>query len=507
MDLTLTTSPVLGLAALAATAWLLTRVLFASRTGRRPLPPGPARKPLIGNLLDVPKGRDWQAYADWAKTYGDIISLSVFGQTIIVLNSLQDVRELFVARAGNYSDRIRMTMIDLAGWKDASPVIPPGDTFRAMRRFMTQLLGPEAVKRCIPVQEAEIDAYIRRLLADPEGDLAKQTARFTGSIILRLVYGYEVTADNDPFVQTSEEVLAIFNMVSSPGWVVDMFPLLRHLPSWLPGMGFKRKAAEWRAVAEASRLDTLNWTKRQIASGNPLQCFAADLLADEERMKNEKTFAMVLADLYMAGADTVHTAVVNFFLLMALHPEIQLRAQKEIDEVTRGERSPTYADREQLPYVQAIVKEVHRWHPIGSMGLPHCAAADDEYKGYLIPKGAIIFANVWSIMHNPDKYPNPSAFLPERHLETASENRKTQKDVVNEDPLRIDFGFGARQCPGRHLAQSTLFLTAAKVLATCTLSDPVDTHGAPLTLDTIEFLPGVVGRMAPFRVTIKPRLR
>lgn len=499
----LSKSPVLGLATLAAVAWLLSRVRGGTRP---PLPPGPPRKPLIGNLLDVPKGRDWLTYANWAEKYGDIISLTVLGQTVIVLNSLEDARELFVARATNYSERIRMTMIELSGWGDASAIVPPGERFRAMRRFIVQLLGPEAIKNCIPVLEAEIDAHLRRLIAKPKQDLHKLTSRLTGSIILRLVYGYEVTSDNDMFVQQSEEVLKSFHLISTPGWVVDVFPMLRHLPSWLPGMGFKRKASKWKELAESSRMNTFDWTKRQIASGKRLPCFAADLLEDQDRMKDERTFASVLSDLYAAGSDTTATAVLNFFLFMALHPEVQRHAQQEIDRVTRGERLPVYADLNDLPYVLAIVKEVHRWHPVGPMGFPHCAAADDEYKGFLIPKGAILITNVWNIFHNPAKYPNPSAFMPERHLERGAEDQlSAEKGGVNEDPMKIDFGFGLRQCPGRHLAQNTLLLTVAKVLATCSISDAVDENGTPLTPETVEFLPGMVARLAPFTVSIKPR--
>ena len=66
---------------------------------------------------------------------------------------------------------------------------------------------------------------------------------------------------------------------------------------------------------------------------------------------------------------------------MALHPDEQLRAQKEIDEATGGNRIVTLEDRPNLPYVQAILKEVSRWHPPAPLGVPRRSAEDDEYKG------------------------------------------------------------------------------------------------------------------------------
>ncbi|EJD40438.1 cytochrome P450 [Auricularia subglabra TFB-10046 SS5] len=488
-----TATALLGLAALGTVFWAISRHILSPRY---PLPPGPPGKPFIGNLLDIPKGKNWLAYATWAETYGegcDILSRSFFGQTIIVLNSPQDVQELFVTRATNYSERMRLTMADLTGWRESTATIPPGQTFRAMRRFMAQLLGQSAIKNWQPIQEAEIDTFIRQILTLPE-DLLEKSTRLTSSIILKLVYGYSVTADDDPLVKQAENVLRIFHTIAAPGWMVDMFPILLHLPSWLPGMGFKRQAAEWRKLVEASRRNALDWTKGQIASGNYVECFAADLLADQDRMDDEPCFAMALSDLYIAGSDTTSVSIASFLILMALHPEVQLRAQREIDSVTHGGCLPGYADRGTLPYVLALIKEVHRWHPVGPMGIPHCAAAEDEYKGYTIPRGAIVFANVWSILHDPNKYPDPASFNPERYLVTSPSGVNGSTEI-NEDPTKYAFGFGTRQCPGRNLAQSTLFLTVVKILATCTISDAVDVCGLPVTPETVEYLPGITRRV------------
>ena len=98
---------------------------------------------------------------------------------------------------------------------------------------------------------------------------------------------------------------------------------------------------------------------------------------------------------------------------MALHPEVQKKAQAEIDAVVGPERLPEIEDRPSLPYINALIKELMRWNlvtPLGepfyhtvpllviltcSEGLPHMATNDDEYDGYYIPKGTIIFGNGW----------------------------------------------------------------------------------------------------------------
>lgn len=80
---------------------------------------------------------------------------------------------------------------------------------------------------------------------------------------------------------------------------------------------------------------------------------------------------------------------------MTLFPEVQRKAQEEIDRVIGPTRLPGSDDRTHLPYVDAIVKEVLRWHPVAPMGAAHMTTEDDLFEGYHIPKGAYIMPNIW----------------------------------------------------------------------------------------------------------------
>lgn len=98
---------------------------------------------------------------------------------------------------------------------------------------------------------------------------------------------------------------------------------------------------------------------------------------------------------------------------MATHPEVQKRAQEELDRVVGSSRLPAFEDRDQLPYIEAIYREVLRWQPPLSLCIPHILDEDDYYKGYFIPKGiylspcslhvqshmlligTAVFANLW----------------------------------------------------------------------------------------------------------------
>ena len=87
----------------------------------------------------------------------------------------------------------------------------------------------------------------------------------------------------------------------------------------------------------------------------------------------------------------------TFFLAMALHPDVQRKAQAELDAVIGPMRLPEFEDQKSLPYIQAIVKECLRWQNVFTLGLPHRLMQDDEYNGYFIPKGSIVLGNIWRV--------------------------------------------------------------------------------------------------------------
>jgi cytochrome P450 len=143
---------------------------------------------------------------------------------------------------------------------------------------------------------------------------------------------------------------------------------------------------------------------------------------------------------------------------MVLHPEVQQKAQEEIDRTVGGNRLPSFADRTSLPYISWIVWECLRWNPVAPMGLPHFSTEEDEYKGYRIPKGSTVWANTWygtrtsylfswcridaadrAILHDEHTYPEPLRFNPER-FENLERNKLAG---INEEPTAA-FGFGRR---------------------------------------------------------------
>jgi len=156
---------------------------------------------------------------------------------------------------------------------------------------------------------------------------------------------------------------------------------------------------------------------------------------------------------------------------MAIHPEIQKKAQKEIDQLLGGERLPRLSDQDDLPYIWALVKEIYRWHVPLPISIPKLLREDDVYKGYHLPKGATVMENVWAVFYDPVAYPEPHIFNPERFLKDGKLDRSVR------DPDDRVFGSSRRICPGKFFANRTIFLRVATVLATFNIEPGVNEKG------------------------------
>lgn len=147
-------------------------------------------------------------------------------------------------------------------------------------------------------------------------------------------------------------------------------------------------------------------------------------------------------------------------------------------------RLPALRDRANMPYLNCILKEILRWGTVSPVGLFHCNSADDNYAGFDIPAKTTLIPNIWAMMHDEAVYPDPSRFDPSRFIEASS-------PPPQRDPRGLAFGFGRRICPGQHVAESSIFIQMAMVLATLDIRKAVDGMGQ-LIEPEIAFTTGLV---------------
>jgi cytochrome P450 len=187
-----------------------------------------------------------------------------------------------------------------------------------------------------------------------------------------------------------------------------------------------------------------------MKTGTQRECFATDFLKTKEVQRMDETQRLfVMGTLMEAGSDTSRVTIGQIIAGAATYPEWVKRAREQLDSVcgANAERLPGWDDREQLPYITAVVKEGFRWRPnIAEIGAPTSLIKDDEYEGYKFPAGTVFTWNAWAIALDPREYKDPERFLPDRFL---------NPDLNN--PLKGHWAFG----PGKNFL-NTFFPSEAE---------------------------------------------
>ncbi|KAJ5450230.1 uncharacterized protein N7458_006679 [Penicillium daleae] len=452
--------------------------------------------------LPTPDEQVWQHWLKHKKLFGPISSLSVLGTTIIILNDAQLAVQLLEKRSAIHSLRRQQTFADMSGCDEILGALRKPEHVRQTRKNIYQEIGSnKSVSSFNEVQQAEVARFLLRVLDTPE-KLQQHIRKEAGAIILKIGYGYTIEPHRkDPLVDLADKAMEEFSYALLPAtWAVDFFPMLRYLPPWLPGAGFIKTAQAYKRRVKAFSGIPFEFVRQQMQSGCITPSFLSNLLETnpvEPGSEDENILKWSAGSLYAGGADTTVSSLASFFLAMALFPEAQLKAQLEIDMVVGRNQLPEFKDRENLPYINALAKEVLRWHPVAPMSVAHASSQDDICEGYLIPKGSSILANIWAFTHDEKVYSDPMAFKPERFLVTP-ENPHPERD-----PHLLVFGFGRWVCPGRTLADANVFLSVAQSLAVFNISKPI--RNGEIQDVPLKFLPGVISHPAPFELSISPR--
>ncbi|KIK36152.1 hypothetical protein CY34DRAFT_538031 [Suillus luteus UH-Slu-Lm8-n1] len=417
----------------------------------------------------------------------------------MVVNSLSIAMDMLDNKSAIYSDRPILPVAgELIGWKNVMTLLPYGDRLRRHRKNFHSVIGTRAAMGAYSqVEEIETRRFLKRVLATPD-QLQAHVRHTAGAVILRISHGYEVKENDDPFIELADRVLYQWSRATAPGaFMADVIPFLVKIPEWFPGAGFKRLAREWHDTLEELVSEPYKFVLDQMAAGTASESFTSNLLGEGPLSADEEhDVKWSAATLYGGASDTTVSTVHSFFLAMTLFPDVQKKAQAELDAVVGPDRLPSFADQDSLPYVGALVKEALRWHAVIPTGFPHCVSEDDIYDGYYIPKGSIIIPNIWFMLNDPERYANPSQFNPERFL--ANDGKKPETE-----PRTICFGFGRRICPGIHLAEASVWLSVAMSLAVFNISKAVE-NGVEITPE-IDPLSGTISHPKPFKCSIKPR--
>ncbi|KAF8657599.1 hypothetical protein AX16_002180 [Volvariella volvacea WC 439] len=493
--------------ALIGIVLICTSLIASKALWKKNLTPGPRGLPLIGNVLDIPKEQPWLTFAEWAKKYGDVIYLSLLGKPMLIIDSFPTAIDLLEKRGSIYSDRPFLQMIELVGLSRGMAIQPYNDRLKAYRRFFAKAMGnTTALRKYNQIEEEEGQRFARKLLSEPESFMT-HAEYFAAAVIMRAAYGYQVKEYNDYFVELVQSEMKGFSEIAVPGrFLVELIPPLKYIPDWFPGTGWKEFMRRQTEISRKTVNETFNWTRSQMEIGH-VDCFVSNSLEELEELGDEAIDRLKwsASSMYAGGGDTTVASIQSFFFAMAKYPQVQARAQTEIDQIVGTDRLPSIEDWDNLPYTRALVWEVLRWHSLAPTGLPHVSTEEDIYNGYFIPKGTMVIANIWAMTHDPDVYHNPDEFNPARYLKTK------ESDIPERDPQSAQVSFLAPTLylalpnttllveTGRLLVEASIYISCATILATFNITKNTN---ADLKY---EVQSSTISHLKPFKCNIKPR--
>ncbi|GMJ07286.1 TRANSPARENT TESTA 7, CYTOCHROME P450 75B1 [Hibiscus trionum] len=505
---------------LLSVAWLaslafLSGIFIRWRCKQLKFPPGPKPWPIIGNL-NLMGSLLHQSLHKLSQRYGPLMQLKFGSYPVLVAASAEMAKEflkthdqIFAARpphaagkyiAYNYSDVL---------WA------PYGPHWRQGRKiYLNELFSSKRLESFEYIRVEEMRASVSLLygLSGEPFVLVEQLTRLSLSNISRMVLGNKcfgvsgddrLGSDSKVSLQELHEMINEFNILNGAFNIGD----------WIPWLAF---------------LDLQGYVKRMKGLKEKLDRFL-DLVFDEHKRRKEELgsdfVAQDMVDLLLQLADnpesdldiklthdalrgltldaiaaaTESTAVTVEWAISELIKQPQLigKATEELDRVIGRERWVEEKDIPQLPYIDAIMKETMRKHPVAPLLAPHMAMEDCNVAGYDILKGTRVFVSSWSIGRDPSLWEQPEEFRPERFLGRNIDVKGRSFDL-------LPFGAGRRMCPGYNLGLKMILLSIANLLQAFNWELPDNTKVEDLSM---EEAPGISApRKFPLVAVVEPRL-
>ncbi|KAL1740755.1 cytochrome P450 [Schizophyllum fasciatum] len=475
----------------------LVRLLRQRNSRGHPLPPGPPAYPLVGHLGVLPQFNAERAFEKWAKEYGsDVLYFNVLGQSIVVLNSVKSAVSLLDKRGTIYSDRPPFTM----GWHDNLPFMRSNDPrFPVHRRVFQNEFSKSEGRNYEDIQLLEARKLVRKLVNNPQ-DWHKLFRTFTVAVTIRILIGHEIKSADDLYVKLTDAITKAATEGGAPGAAgVDFLPWLIHLPTWCDPTGSTAVIHKYKDAKAKMNTIPYNRIVEEMEAGTAKSSFILKILEEEERRQQNGEPRSLTERGIQGLSGAVYTgepaladkptqtldSMIIFIFAIVNHPEVQARAKAELDAVVGPSRMPDFADRPNLPYIERIIQETFRFWPVIPVG-PHKVTEDDVYEGMFIPKGSIVIYNAYAMAHDENVYSDHCRFNPDRYLLKA-------QGGLGEPMPDGQFGFGRRICPGRYMAEGTLFIAIASMLHVFAIVKGRDENGEEVTIDpaTAEYTSGL----------------
>ncbi|CAM2712626.1 unnamed protein product [Rotaria socialis] len=480
--------------------WVLFKALNSTDVPKISGLPEASGWPIFGSLLELGENHSL-ALLKMAKRLGPVFQIRMGNKRIVVANSFDSIRELWIRNQSALISRPMLHTFHTVVSSSQGFTIgtsPWDESCKRRRKAAATALNKPAVQTYMPIIDTESYSAISEIYKECKDgqvdiNIIPHLLRFALNTSLMLNYGTRFSSSFDNLLKEIVEVEAAISRLrsTSNNWQ-DYIPLLRLFPA-------KSKSANSYRVRRDRYLEfLLDGLKKDIANGTDKPCITGNILKDPSAKLNEAEIRSICLTMVSAGLDTVPANIIFAigYLSSAHGQEIQERAYQEIQETYPNDDAwEKCLVEEQVPYVTALYKEILRYFTVITMCLPRRSISDINYNGVIIPAGTLFYMNAFAGDYDENHYKDPYTFDPERYL----------ADV--DGTPHFAYGAGSRMCSGSHLANRELFTFFIRFISAFRILPPRDPKNAAVlgAMEANKSHTGLVAEPKPFKCRFEPR--
>ena len=395
--------------------------------------PGPAGNRFFGSLVNESRRDPLRFMTRLAHTYGDVCSFRVGLEHVFFVNHPDDVRNILVNHYDNFlKGRGKQRSRRFLG---EGLLLSEGNKHRSQRR----LAQPAFHRGRIAGYASVMGEHCERMMSQwGDGqviDIWPDMVRLTLGIVGKTLFDADVESESDRVGRAMSAAVSRYRAFKLP-----LAKALERMP--LPSMlRFHRGKARLRRVV----LDLIEERRRSGRDHGDLLSMlllAEDEEDDQRRMTSEEVWDEALT-FFIAGYDTIATAMMWTWYLLSQHPEVEARLHAEVDAVLASGGPATLDHLPRLSYTEQVLSESMRIYP-PTWRLVRRAIRDFPVGDHVIPAGSLVVVCQYAMHRHPRYFPDPERFDPERFTSEAKASRPKFS--------YFPFGGGPRNCMGEPFA-------------------------------------------------------
>nr|AKJ86992.1 flavonoid 3'-hydroxylase 1 [Camellia sinensis] len=495
-----------------AMAWLATLAIlskvFNYRHHQGTSPPGPKPWPIIGNL-NLIGPLPHQSLHKLSQKYGHLMQLKFGSYSVVVASSAEMAKQFLKTHDHIFASRPAIAAGKYTTYNYSNITWSPyGPYWRQGRKiFLTELFSAKRLESYEYIRVEERQAFISQLfaLSGKPIMLRGHISHMTLSVMSRIVLGKKYISESlreksvlrvEEFQEMLDELFFLNGVVNVGDWIpwIDFLDLQGYVKQM---KALSKKFERFHDLVLGEHIARKEEEKDFVAKD--MVDVLLQLLDDpnlEIKLNGDSVKAFIL-DLIAGGTDTSAITLEWAMSELLKKPDLINKATKELDRVIGRERWVEEKDFPQLPYLDAIVKETMRLHPVVVLLAPHLALEDCKVAGYDIRKGTRVFINTWSMGRDPTIWDAPEEFCPERFL-------GKEIDVRGQSFELLPFGSGRRMCPGYSLGLKMIRSSLANMLHGFSWKLPDNLKTEDLGMEEVFGLTTL--RKTPLVAVVEPRL-